>query len=105
MFTTVQRSERGVRLIDQRRLPLEEVYLECSTPEEVVEAIREMAVRGAPAIGITAAFGLALGATQAAGLSAAAFDARLEQLGTLLCGARPTAVNLGWAIERLRETA
>jgi len=104
-MTPVERSERGVRMIDQRKLPLVEVYLECEIPEHVANAIREMVVRGAPAIGISAAFGLALGATQAVTLSAEAFDARLKKLCELLNDARPTAVNLRWAVERMRGVA
>ncbi len=97
MFAPVERTKNGVRLVDQRKLPLVETYLECTTPEQVADAIRDMVVRGAPAIGISAAFGLALGATQAIDLSEAAFDKRLEQLDRLLGGARPTAVrSSGW---------
>jgi methylthioribose-1-phosphate isomerase len=105
MMTPVERSERGVRMIDQRKLPLVEVYLECEIPEHVASAIRDMVVRGAPAIGISAAFGVALGATQAIELSTEAFDARLECLYNLLTDARPTAVNLRWAVERMRVVA
>jgi methylthioribose-1-phosphate isomerase len=105
MFVTVERSARGVRMIDQRRLPREEIYVEAASPEEVAEAIREMAVRGAPAIGVAAGFGLALGATQAAELDAQAFDRRMEDLCRLLGEARPTAVNLSWAIARMKGVA
>jgi methylthioribose-1-phosphate isomerase len=105
MITPVERTARGVRLLDQRLLPLEEAHVECERPEDVARAIRAMVVRGAPAIGIAAAFGLALGATQAAELPPAAFDRRLEELGALLQATRPTAVNLGWAVRRLREAA
>ncbi len=105
MFTPVERTESGVRMIDQRKLPLVETYLDLETPEEVERAIREMVVRGAPAIGISAAFGLALGATQASDQSAEAFDGRMEQLYTLMEQARPTAVNLRWAVERIRQAA
>ena len=105
MFAPLERTENGVRMIDQRKLPLVETYVECTSPEQVADAIRDMVVRGAPAIGISAAFGLALGATQAIDLSEAAFDKRLEQLDRLLGGARPTAVNLEWALRRLRAVA
>jgi len=105
MFTPVDRSKRGVRMIDQRKLPLEETYLELETPEAVADAIRTMVVRGAPAIGISAAFGLALGATQAADLDTAAFDERMDDLYGLMLEARPTAINLRWATERLRRLA
>ncbi len=105
MFTTVERTARGVRMIDQRKLPAVETYLECTTPEEVAEAIRGMAVRGAPAIGVTAALGLALGATQARDLDPVSFDRRMEALYALFRAARPTAVNLPWAIDRIRQRA
>jgi methylthioribose-1-phosphate isomerase len=78
-------------LIDQTRLPAEEVWLRCTTPAEVAEAIARMAVRGAPAIGVAAAYGLVLA-------DAADFDAAANQLAA----ARPTAVNLRWAVERVR---
>jgi methylthioribose-1-phosphate isomerase len=105
MFVTVERTARGVRMIDQRRLPLDEVYVEIESPEGVAEAIRDMTVRGAPAIGVAAAFGVALGATQASGLDRAAFDGRLEAICSRMATARPTAVNLGWAVNRMRAAA
>ena len=67
MLETVSWTPEGVALIDQRLLPRQEVILTCRTPEEVMEAIRSMVVRGAPAIGVTAAMGIALGAKQLAG--------------------------------------
>ncbi len=94
-----------MRLIDQRRLPKEEVYVEAGTPEAVAEAIAGMVVRGAPAIGVAAAFGIALGATQAADLDGPAFDRRMDEICRMMGRARPTAVNLFWAIERMREAA
>ena len=104
MFRTAERTSNGVRLIDQRRLPLVEAYVELETPEDVAQAITDMVVRGAPAIGITAAFGLALGAQQAAARSGD-FNAELERLFTLMEAARPTAVNLAWAVRRMRNVA
>ena len=79
-------------LLDQRLLPREEKWVECNTPSEVAEAIRTMVVRGAPAIGVAAAFGMALAAMQGADLQKAADE--LKQ-------ARPTAVNLAWAVDRM----
>ncbi len=105
MLRAVERTANGVRLIDQRKLPLVETYVELTSPEAIADAIREMVVRGAPAIGIAAAFGFALGATQAASLEARRFDGRLDELARLLDAARPTAVNLGWAVRRLRGAA
>jgi len=92
-------------MIDQRKLPRVETYIDLEIPEQVADAIRDMVVRGAPAIGCSAAFGLALGATQAIDLSVEQFDRRMETLYRILFEARPTAVNLGWAVERMRDVA
>jgi methylthioribose-1-phosphate isomerase len=90
--TAPLRFQDGALLIlDQRALPGEERWLRCERPSEVAEAIRTLAVRGAPAIGLAAAYGLALAAD--------GFDAAAAELG----GARPTAANLGWAVARARE--
>jgi methylthioribose-1-phosphate isomerase len=83
-----------VVLLDQRRLPDEEVELECSSVAEVVDAIRTLAIRGAPAIGVTAAYALALAAERGEDLDGAA---------AALAASRPTAVNLVWALEQLRD--
>lgn len=86
-----------LELLDQRRLPSEEVWIPCRSPEEVAEAIRNMTVRGAPAIGIAAAFGLVLAARRQ--------PTDLEEAAALLRSTRPTAVNLSWALDRLLELA
>jgi methylthioribose-1-phosphate isomerase len=78
-------------VLDQRRLPSEEVWLRCESVDDVASAIRSMAVRGAPAIGIAAAYGMALAPS-------------LQEAASLLAETRPTAVNLGWAIERVLES-
>jgi methylthioribose-1-phosphate isomerase len=83
-----------VVLLDQRRLPDEEVELECATVAELVTAIRELAIRGAPAIGVAAAYGLALAATRGDDVDAAAAE---------LAASRPTAVNLAWALAEMRD--
>jgi len=101
MFRTVARCEGGVRLLDQRKLPRATDYVTCATAEEVARAIRDMVVRGAPAIGVTAAFGLALAATGAVALPLSEFDARLREAAARLAAARPTAVNLFWALQRM----
>jgi methylthioribose-1-phosphate isomerase len=101
-FVTVTWTTSGtIRLIDQTRLPGEEVYIECRTIEEVADAIRTMRVRGAPAIGVTAAMGLALGAQTIRAPRFEDFQAALEGMGRLLTGTRPTAVNLRWAVQRI----
>jgi methylthioribose-1-phosphate isomerase len=86
--------DHALLVLDQRALPGEERWLRCSTVEDVAEAIRSMAVRGAPAIGLAAAYGLAL---------AVEGDVPFEEAASLLLATRPTAANLGWAIERARE--
>jgi len=105
-FVTVDWAEPGaVRLIDQTRLPTEEVYIECRTIEEVAEAIRTMKVRGAPAIGVTAAMGLALGAQTIQTETFKDFYHALEGMAALLGRTRPTAANLAWGLRRLLELA
>jgi methylthioribose-1-phosphate isomerase len=103
MFETVDWAEDAVVLIDQRVLPAKEEYLRLGTPEEVAEAIRSMVVRGAPAIGVTAAMGLALGARRAVSLPMDRFRERFDQLCEFFAATRPTAVNLFWAIDRMRR--
>jgi methylthioribose-1-phosphate isomerase len=89
----VRLEDDRVVVLDQRRLPNEEVELECRSAAEVAEAIRTLAVRGAPAIGIAAAYGYAL---------AAARGEDLDEAAAVLLGSRPTAVNLAWAIAEMR---
>jgi methylthioribose-1-phosphate isomerase len=101
MFKTIDWSDGTVVMLDQRRLPDEEVYLRLRTAEEVAEAIRSMAIRGAPAIGVTAALGIALGFRDAA--PAGGESLRFESLARLFAATRPTAVNLFWAIDRMRR--
>lgn len=93
MVETIEWTDAGVVMIDQTRLPREQVFVTCRNYVEVAEAIRSMVIRGAPAIGVAAAMGVALGVQQ---------DADFEQVCTTLAGTRPTAVNLFWAIERMR---
>jgi methylthioribose-1-phosphate isomerase len=94
-----------VRLLDQRKLPLVEEYVECRTYHEVAEAIRTMAVRGAPAIGVAAAGGVALGVQHLQPGSAEDIAAQFEAICSTLAQTRPTAVNLFWAIDRMRARA
>ncbi len=91
----------GLLLLDQTRLPREEVWLECREPEDVADAIRRLAVRGAPAIGVTAAYGLVLGLDGAG--EGDALARRFDEVAELLAGTRPTAVNLRWALDRGRR--
>jgi methylthioribose-1-phosphate isomerase len=104
MIKTVEWTDQGVVMIDQRLLPTEEKYLTLRSCDEVADAIRTMVVRGAPAIGVSAAMGLALGAKQFVGASVADLALDFDYLCETMSETRPTAVNLFWAIERMRET-
>lgn len=95
----------GVRLLDQRKLPLVEEYVTCRTYQEVAEAIRTMVVRGAPAIGVAAAAGIALGIRHLDVATPEERAAQLEAICTAMAHTRPTAVNLFWAIDRMRACA
>jgi methylthioribose-1-phosphate isomerase len=102
MVPTVAWEDGVVVMIDQRRLPAELVFLRCRDHREVAAAIKDMAIRGAPAIGVAAALGLALGVrtTTSEGES---LRAQWEEMCAVLAATRPTAVNLFWAIERMRR--
>ena len=91
--------------LDQRRLPQEEVYIPCRTDREVAEAIRSMIVRGAPAIGIAAAFGMALGARRLAARTSDELLTGLQEVAATLTSTRPTARNLFWGVERMKACA
>ena len=91
MIAPLRFEDGALEILDQTRLPGEEVWLRCTTPEQVADAIARLAIRGAPAIGVAAAYGLALAAPHE-------FEAAAEQLA----GARPTAVNLRWAVDQVR---
>jgi S-methyl-5-thioribose-1-phosphate isomerase len=95
----------SLMLLDQRRLPTKTVYLTLRTAEEVWTAIRDLAVRGAPAIGIAAAYGLVLGVRHVPEGDEAGFWRELDRVVAFLATARPTAVNLFWALERMRKRA
>lgn len=101
MLPTVAWEDGVVVMIDQRRLPGEEVYLRCREPQEVALAIRELAIRGAPAIGVAAAFGLALAAARTRG-EGEALRSEWDAACATFAATRPTAVNLFWAIARMR---
>jgi len=100
MVETIQWTSDGVVMIDQTRLPREESYVTCTTYEEVAEAIRSMVIRGATAIGVAAAMGIALGVAQANGSD---LDSQFEKVCDTLARTRPTAVNLFWAIDRMKR--
>jgi len=102
MIKTVEWTKEGVSMLDQRLLPTEEKYLMLRSYEEVADAIKKMVVRGAPAIGVSAAMGLALGANQSVGTSIADLEYDFRFMCKVMSATRPTAVNLFWAIERMR---
>jgi len=102
MIKTIEWTSEGVRMLDQRLLPTEEKYLTLCSYEEVADAIKNMVVRGAPAIGVSAAMGLALGASQSVGTSVADLEFDFKYMCKVMSATRPTAINLFWAIERMR---
>src|SRR5205807_7483679 len=102
MIKTLEWTSEGVRMLDQRLLPNEEKYLILRSYEEVADAIKKMVVRGAPAIGVSAAMGLALGANQSVGTSIADLEYDFKFMCRVMEATRPTAVNLFWAVERMR---
>ena len=97
--------EDAVVMLDQRRLPQEVVELRLTTWQDVAEAIRDMAVRGAPAIGVAAAYGVALAAARSSAGSVEVLREDVARAGAGLAAARPTAVNLPWAVARMDEEA
>src|SRR3954454_15479246 len=104
MIKTLEWTDAGVRFIDQTKLPTEEVYVTCATYQEVANAIFTMIVRGAPAIGVAAAMGVALGTRDVNANSVAELRAEFEKICDVLAATRPPAVNLFWAIRRMKET-
>jgi len=103
VFDTIRWEDDAVVLIDQRALPTREEYVACRDAAAVADAIRDMVVRGAPAIGVTAAMGIALGLKKSRASDAGALRTEMESLAKLLGATRPTAVNLFWAIERMKR--
>jgi len=100
----VKWSDEGVLMLDQRLLPTETVWLTLKTYDEVAAGIKDMVVRGAPAIGVSAAYGIALGAKNFVGTTVADLEDELEFISDVLAKTRPTAVNLFWAIDRMNRT-
>ncbi|HEX4545765.1 MAG TPA: hypothetical protein VH110_05355, partial [Candidatus Acidoferrum sp.] len=96
-------TDRGVIMLDQRRLPAEEISYTYTDYREVAKAIREMIIRGAPAIGVAAAMGAALGVLHSSAKSAAALKSEFAEICDTLAKTRPTAVDLFWALERMKR--
>ena len=100
----VKWTDEGVAMLDQRLLPTEEKWLMLKSYDEVAAGIKDMVVRGAPAIGVSAAYGIALGARQFVGTNVDDLEEEIEYIGDVLGKTRPTAVNLFWAIDRMKRT-
>ena len=101
MLPTIDFQEDAIIMVDQRKLPAHEVYVRCKTAAEVAKAIKTMVIRGAPAIGVAAAMGIALGMRKSKATGTQKFAAEFQTICDLMAGTRPTAVNLFWAIDRI----
>src|SRR6266436_7530968 len=104
MLPTIAREADAIVMVDQRKLPAREIYVRCETAAEVARAIKTMVIRGAPAIGVAAAMGLALGMRRSAATGTQKFAAEFHKTCELMAATRPTAVNLFWAIERMKRS-
>ena len=103
MLPTIAREDDVVVMVDQRKLPAREVYVRCKTAAEVARAIKTMVIRGTPAIGVAAAMGIAIGMRKSGATGTQKFAAEFFKLCELMAATRPTAVNLFWAIERMKR--
>jgi methylthioribose-1-phosphate isomerase len=103
MLPTIDWQDDAVVMIDQRKLPASEVYVSCRTAQEVARAIKTMVIRGAPAIGVAAAMGIALGMRRSKATGTKQVAVEFQKLCDLMAATRPTAVNLFWAIERMKR--
>ena len=104
VLPTIEWQPDAVVMIDQRKLPGQEIYVRCKTPQEVARAIKTMIIRGAPAIGVAAAMGLALGMRRSKAQGTKQFAVEFNKLCLLMAATRPTAVNLFWAIDRMKRS-
>ncbi|MGH9350411.1 MAG: S-methyl-5-thioribose-1-phosphate isomerase [Vicinamibacterales bacterium] len=103
MLPTIEWKDEAIVMIDQRKLPSAEVYVSCRTAAEVAKAIKTMVIRGAPAIGVAAAMGIALGMRRSRATGTKQFTTEFQKTCDLMAATRPTAVNLFWAIERMKR--
>ena len=103
MLPTIEWNDEAVVMIDQRKLPSAEIYVHCKTPKDVAKAIKTMVIRGAPAIGVAAAMGLALGVKQSKQTGTTKLAGEFYKLCEMMAATRPTAVNLFWAIDRMKR--
>ncbi|REJ78934.1 MAG: S-methyl-5-thioribose-1-phosphate isomerase [Acidobacteria bacterium] len=103
MIIPVEWTDEGVRMLDQRLLPTEEVWLMLKTYNDVADGIRDMVIRGAPAIGVSCAYGIALGLKSFVGTNVDDLEEELDYICEILAKTRPTAINLFWAIDRMKK--
>jgi methylthioribose-1-phosphate isomerase len=103
MIQTLEWTDRGVRFLDQTKLPTEETYVNCTTHQEVADVIRNMVVRGAPAIGVSAGMGIALGVKNSKAEAVGQLKVEFDEICDVIGKTRPTAVNLFWAIRRMQQ--
>src|SRR5918997_6058251 len=104
MLPTIDWQGDAVVMVDQRKLPGQEIYLRCRTAQEVAKAIRTMVIRGAPAIGVAAAMGIGLGMRRSTARGTRQFAVEFQKTCDMMAATRPTAVNLFWAIDRMKRT-
>src|SRR5882724_9795718 len=104
MLPTIAREADAIVMVDQRKLPAREIYVRCKTAAEVARAIRTMVIRGAPAIGVAAAMGIAFGMRRSSATGTQKFAAEFQKTCDLMAATRPTAVNLFWAIDRMKRS-
>ena len=103
MLPTIDLQGDTIVMVDQRKLPAQEIYVRCRTAQEVARAIRTMVIRGAPAIGVAAAMGIALGMRRCTAKGTRQFTVEFQKLCDMMAATRPTAVNLFWAIDRMKR--
>ena len=102
MLPTIDWQGDTIVMVDQRKLPAQEIYMRCRSAQEVARAIRTMVIRGAPAIGVAAAMGLALGMRRSTAKGTRQFAVEFQKICDMMAATRPTAVNLFWAIDRMK---
>ena len=104
MLPTIDWQDDVIVMVDQRKLPSQEIYVRCRSSQEVARAIRTMVIRGAPAIGVAAAMGIALGMRRSTAKGTRQFAVEFQKICDMMAATRPTAVNLFWAIDRMKRT-
>jgi methylthioribose-1-phosphate isomerase len=103
MLPTIELQDDAIVMVDQRKLPAQEIYVRCRNAQEVAKAIRTMVIRGAPAIGVAAAMGIALGMRRSGAKGTRQYAVEFQKICAMMAATRPTAVNLFWAIDRMKR--